>query len=277
MSNSAALVSICIPFYKGREYVTQTLRSVMDQTWQEWEMVIADDASGDGTAEEIERFVSEVDDPRIRFFRNEERLGMVGNWNKVLGLARGRYIKLLCCDDWLRPDCVERQARALEANPSAALTASTRMVVNSVGQPLFARACYRRTGLYDGRAALRKCLLAGTNTIGDPVAVMFRADLLLRSGLFEPSVVYCTDMDLWLRLLEHGDLHFIADSLSYYRIHKGSTGKALREKTVRDFMHVVDRIEEVGGMRFSPFARWRMAAKSRIKSRLRQAVYGLLA
>jgi GT2 family glycosyltransferase len=109
------------------------------------------------------------------------------------------------------------------------------------------------------------------------VAVMFRAELISRSGLFEPSVVYCTDMDLWLRLLLHGDLHFISESLAYYRIHKGSTGKALREKTVQDFMHVVDRIEEAGGMRFSPFERLRMAAKSSIKSRLRQAVYGLLA
>lgn len=277
MSNSDALVSICIPIYNGKEYIGQSLRSVMDQTWQEWELVIVDNASEDGTAEEVERLLAEAADPRIRFVRNEEQLGMAGNWNRALELARGRYIKLVCCDDWLRPDCVERQVRALEANPSAALTASTRMVVNSMGKPLFARSCYRKTGLYDGRAALHKCLFAGTNTIGDPVAVMFRAELLQRSGLFEPSVVYCTDMDLWLRLLLHGDLHFIAESLSYYRIHKGSTGKALREKTVRDFMHVVDRIEEVGGMRYSPFARWQMAAKSRIKSRLRQAVYSLLA
>jgi glycosyltransferase involved in cell wall biosynthesis len=277
MSNSAALVSICIPFYKGKEYVGQTLRSVMDQTWREWELVITDDASGDGTAEEIERFVAEAADPRIRFFRNEERLGMVGNWNKVLGLARGPYIKLVCGDDWLRPDCVERQVRALEEHPTAALTASSRMVVNSKGRPLFARACYRKTGLYGGREAVRKGLLAGTNTIGDPVAVMFRAELLQRSGRFAPSVVYCTDMDLWLRLLLHGDLHFIAEPLAYYRIHKGSTGKALREKTVRDFLHVVDRIGQLSGVCFSPFERLRIAAKSSIKSRLRQAVYGLLA
>jgi glycosyltransferase involved in cell wall biosynthesis len=277
MSNSANLVSICIPFYKGKEYVLQTLRSVMNQTWQQWELVITDDASGDGTAEEIDRFVAEAADPRIRFFRNEERLGMVDNWNKVLGRARGQYIKLVCGDDWLRPDCVERQVCALEANPSAALTTSSRMIVNSAGQPLFVRACYRKTGLYNGREAQRQGLLAGTNTIGDPVAVMFRAELLQRTGPFAPSVVYCTDMDLWLRLLSYGDLHFIAEALAYYRIHHHSTGKALREETVQDFLRVVDRLTEMSGLRFSPFERFRMAAKSRIKSRLRQAVYRFLA
>lgn len=277
MNNSATLVSICIPFYKGKEYVSQTLRSVMNQTWQQWELVITDDASGDGTAEEIERVITEAADPRIRFSRNEERLGMVENWNKVLGLARGNYIKLVCGDDWLRPDCVERQVCALEANPSAALTTSSRMIVNSAGQPLFVRASYRKTGLYNGREALRKGLLAGTNTIGDPVAVMFRAELLQRTGPFAPSVVYCTDMDLWLRLLSHGDLHFIAEALAYYRIHHRSTGKALREKTVQDFLNVVDRLAETSGLRFSTFERFRMEVKSRIKSRLRQAIYRFLA
>jgi len=277
MSPPLPSVSVCIPFYNGAAYAEQTLRSVLEQTWKDWELVVTDDDSPDGTAAVIEAFMRETADPRIRFERNPQRLGMVGNWNKVIGLARGRYIKLVCGDDYMRADCLERQVKELEERPSAALAASSRMIINSNGKSLFARACYKKSGLYPGTEAVRKGLLTGTNTIGDPVAVLFRAELLAKTGLFEPSVVYCTDIDLWLRLLLHGDLYFDTEPLAYYRIHKGSTGKALRDKTVQDFLHVVGRIEEASGMRFSPFQRRMIAVQSKAKSWVRQSIYRLLA
>lgn len=274
--NDHPTISVCIPFYKGEAYALETLRSVLAQTRTDWELVLTDDASPDGTADVIERFIAETADPRIRFYRNPERLGMVGNWNKVICLARGRYVKMVCGDDYMRPDCLEKQGQALDENPSAALVASSRMVVSSNGRPLFARACYKKSGLYPGREAVRQGLLTGTNTIGDPVAVMFRAEFL-KVGLFESSVVYCTDIDLWLRILLHGDLYFIAEPLAFYRIHKGSTGKALRDKTVEDFLHVVDRIEAASDLRFTRKERFLIAWQSRAKNWLRQAVYRLLA
>lgn len=276
-SDSAPLVSVCIPFYNGAAFAEQTLASILEQTWANWELVVTDDDSPDGTAKVVEEFVSKAADPRVRFERNQQRLGMVGNWNKVIGLARGKYIKLVCGDDYLRPDCLERQVRALEEHPSAALAASSRMIINSQGKPLFTRACYRQSGLHQGAQAVHHGLLTGTNTIGDPVSVLFRAELLKKTGLFEPSVIYCTDLDLWLRLLLHGDLYFEIEPLAFYRIHKASTGKALRDKTVEDFLHVVDRIETASGMRFSRFQRFLMAAQSRAKSWARQAIYRVLA
>ena len=270
--NRPPAISVCIPFYQGAAYVEETVGSILAQTDSDWELVMTDDASTDGTAEVIEALMARVADPRLRFYRNPERLGMVGNWNKVIGLARGRYIKLVCGDDALRPDCLERQARMLDEHPSAALVAASRQVVSARGRPLFVRACYKRSGLYPGRPAVRQGLLTGTNTIGDPVAVMFRAGLLQKTGLFEPSVVYCTDIDLWLRLLLHGDLYFINEPLAFYRIHQASTGKNLRSETVRDFLRVVDRIEAAGGPSFSRLQRRWIATQSRIKNWLRHSV-----
>ena len=275
--NSSPLVSVCIPFYQGAAYALETVRSILAQTYQNWELVMTDDASSDGTAEVIEALMARVSDPRLRFYRNPERLGMAGNWNKVIGLAQGRYIKLVCGDDSLRPDCLERQARALDENPSAALAASSRQVISARGRPLFVRSCYKRSGLYPGREAVRQGLLTGTNTIGDPVAVMFRSDLLKEVGQFEPTVVYCTDIDLWLRFLLRGDLYFINEPLAFYRIHKASTGKQLRNETVRDFLRVVGRMEAAGGLRFSKIQRRWIAIQSRVKSWVRQGVYDLLA
>ena len=278
--NEQPAVSVCIPFYQGAAYAEEALNSVLAQTRTDWELVIADDHSDDDTAGIVERFIARHgNDPRIQFHRNPERLGMAGNWNKVIGLARGRYIKLVCGDDWLRPDCLERQGAALDANPSASLTSSSRMVVSSRGRELFVRSCFAKTGLYPGRKAVRDGLLTGTNTIGDPVAVMFRADALKKAGPFEPAVVYCTDVDLWLRILLHGDLYFINEPLAFYRIHKGATGKKLRNKTVADFLSVVDRIEAASAreIHFSPMARRLIAARSRVKNWARQMIYNLLA
>ena len=274
---SSPAISICIPFYQGAAFVEETVRSVLAQTYADWELVMTDDASTDRTAEAVEALMARVNDPRLRFYRNAERLGMAENWNKVVGLARGRYVKLVCGDDLLRPDCLERQAQALDTHPTAALVGASRQVVSAQGRPLFVRACYKRSGLYPGDEAIRKSLLAGTNTIGDPVAVMFRAELLQKSGLFEPTVVYYTDIDLWLRLLLHGDLYFIHEPLAFYRIHKASTGTNLRNEAVSDFQRVVERLEARGGPRFSNAQRKWIAVQSQVKSWLRRMVYVFLA
>ena len=269
------LVSICVPARNAAPYIEATLQSILGQSYQNWELNIVENGSGDETRQIIESFIEKTGDPRIQLHVNEIPLGMAENWNR--SMAKGQYTKVICADDPLAPDCLAAQVEILEKHPDVVLVSCSRQVVSSNGRPLFVRACYKKSGVYPGHETVRKGLLTGTNTIGDPVAVLFRTEALKKSGLFDPSVIYCTDMDLWLRLLLHGDFFFIAKPLAYYRIHKGSTGKAVREKTVQDFLHVVDRIENASNIRFTRIERCLMAAQSRIKSWARQTIYGLLA
>src|SRR3974377_1497390 len=98
------LISICIPCYNGEGFIARTLESVLTQTFGDFEVLIADNKSTDSTISVIRTYP----DPRIKVVQNESNLGLERNWNKVLSMASGRYVKLLCADDLLYPECLSR-------------------------------------------------------------------------------------------------------------------------------------------------------------------------
>ena len=105
-------VSICIPTYNGREHLKECLESIRAQTFQNFEVVICDDQSSDGTldfARELAR-----GDNRFRFIQNQRRLGLAGNWNRSISAARGEWIKFVFQDDIIAPTCVEKLLQACE-------------------------------------------------------------------------------------------------------------------------------------------------------------------
>ena len=78
------LVSVCIPTYNNADYIEETMRSVLNQTYQNIELIIVDDQSEDGTVQ----VVKNVKDPRVKLFINEKNLGMSGNWNHCMELCK---------------------------------------------------------------------------------------------------------------------------------------------------------------------------------------------
>ena len=89
------LVSVCIPAYNNAEYIKDTIDSILNQTYQNIELVIVDDNSKDNTYE----LIQEIGDERIKLYHNDKNLGMSGNWNRCLSLCTGKYAKLVCADD----------------------------------------------------------------------------------------------------------------------------------------------------------------------------------
>src|SRR5687768_7226762 len=127
------LVSVCIPTYNAEATICQTLASVMAQTMADFEVVIADDASTDGTLREVAAFGS---DPRVRVLPPGPRARMEANWNRAVEAARGRYVKVLGHDDLLYPDCLARQAAVLKdpANAGVVLVGCRRDIVDGDGR-----------------------------------------------------------------------------------------------------------------------------------------------
>src|ERR1035438_1370812 len=108
--NELPLVSICIPTYNTGNYIAAAIQSVLDQTYTNLEIIITDNCSTDNTIEIINSF----HDPRISYFRNDHNFGVEYNWNKSLKLAKGKYLKLLCADDIIYPDCIREQVSVME-------------------------------------------------------------------------------------------------------------------------------------------------------------------
>ena len=115
---SEPLISVCIPCYNNEEFIACTIESVLNQTLNDFELVIVDDKSTDRTVSVVKDYA----DSRIKLIQNECNLGIGGNWNKALSCAVGKYVKLLCGDDVIYHDCLSRQVDILE-HPSNAIQA----------------------------------------------------------------------------------------------------------------------------------------------------------
>ena len=105
------LVSIIMPSYNTGALIAESIRSVLAQTYGNWELLIVDDCSGDDTCEAVKPFLS---DARIRFFRNENNSGAAVSRNRALREAKGRWIAFLDSDDLWTPEKLEKQLGFME-------------------------------------------------------------------------------------------------------------------------------------------------------------------
>lgn len=236
---STLRVSICIPTYNGERFVAATIESALRQSFEDFELVVVDDASTDRTVEIVRGFA----DPRIILHQNAVNQGFEGNFNRALALARGDYVKVLPMDDIIYPRCIERQAAILDdpRYASVALVSCARDVIDDAGKKLVKRRV-AVAGRLSGRRAVRRAVRTGKNLFGEPGAVLFRRTVLDRSGGFDGRLPYWIDLDLWSRMLLHGDAYAIAESLCAFRISSGQMSKRLAGSHSEQFRQLVHRL-----------------------------------
>lgn len=208
------LVSICIPTYNHASVIGDALDSAMAQDYVNLEFVVLDNASTDVTRTVVDAIAN--GDGRVRYVRNNYNLGIVGNFNACIFSARGDFIKFLCADDLLMPDCVVTMVDAFARNPEASLVAGARLLVDGALAPLRTAGFSSRSLRIDGRAAIRDCFFRG-NMIGEPTAVMFRRQQALRG--FRAEYPQLMDLEMWMHLLQSGGLSYIAQPLCKIRQH----------------------------------------------------------
>src|SRR5207244_1635265 len=134
---STPLVSILVPVHNRREHLPSCLRSALAQTRQDFEIVVVDNASTDGTWEVCQGFAKA--DPRVQIFRNPENIGPVRNWQRSFKYAQGHYGKLLFSDDLMEADYLEKTLPLL-SDPHVAFVFSMAKIG---AEPATAKAAYR--------------------------------------------------------------------------------------------------------------------------------------
>ncbi|NNE57007.1 MAG: glycosyltransferase [Hellea sp.] len=236
-----ALVSICIPTFNGARFIGETIQSVLDQSYHQFELLIFDDGSADNTAEICQSF----DDPRIQFKQNEKNLGPKENWDQCLKYASGQYFKLLPHDDLLEPGTLERQVKILSSRPDVALVFGTKSIINETGKILLRRKPLGdEARSIDGFELVRETLKAGNNLIGEPGSGLFRSALIDIIGAYDDTNPYTIDLDYWFRILAHGNAYYTAAPASRFRIHGDSWSAEIGKLQYRDFVGTMERFEK---------------------------------
>jgi glycosyltransferase involved in cell wall biosynthesis len=225
------LVSVLIPVYNTEKYIQEAVLSVVNQTFRDFELIIIDNHSTDGTIDRIKPFLA---DPRVTLYTNENNIGVVANLNRCLSHARCEYIKMLCADDLIHSELLETFVSILQQYSDVSLVTSSFQFIGD----------YERTvtsphapGIVTGKEAAKSALLIG-NWLGSPTAVMFRKSNL-QLGNFKEDLRWIPDLDMWLRHLTAGNLYVVPRVLSFYRIHKKQESK----KLFHDLVHVKEEYE----------------------------------
>lgn len=219
------MVSILIPTYNGEKYLGEAIDSVLGQTYQDFELIVGDDGSSDGTRE----IVLSYTDDRIQYLRNDSNLGMVYNWNRCLAAATGTYVKVLCHDDRLAPDCIARCVDALEANGQASLVFHATEIIDGAGRLIHKRRPFRQDTVFDG-ATLARLSFRKRNLYGEPSNVLFRRSFSLEAGKFDVTLYYAVDWEYWIRLSLLGAAVYLDRYLASFRISGTSeTGKLMKQ------------------------------------------------
>jgi glycosyltransferase involved in cell wall biosynthesis len=209
------LVTVLIGAYNNAGTLPRAMRSILDQTVRDLELIVVDDGSTDGTPE----IASAVDDPRVRYLPLEHR-GISRSLNAGLRAARAPVVAIQDADDYSEPRRLERQLALLDAEPDVAVVGVRMREEDGVGRPLAPRTSFVAG---DVRQALMRF-----NPIPNSAAAM-RRDLALDLGGYDPRYRYAMDYDLWLRMAERWRVVTLDEPLAS-RVMSGVNVAARRER-----------------------------------------------
>ncbi len=228
------LVTVAIPMYNNARFISETITSVLKQTFPDFELLIYDDHSTDNSCEIAASFA----DARIKLFRNPGNLGPEGNWNKAVSNVRGKYVKLVCGDDILFPTCLEKQVAVFEdpLNRGVTLVSSQRTIIDPEGKTLIKKVNFVNGGRKGMVEVIRKMIRMGTNIIGEPVCGLYPAELISKTTGYSATVPYTIDLDFWIQVLNYGDLFVIDEPLCAFRISDLSWSSRIGELRYQQFL-----------------------------------------
>jgi len=209
MTDSNPLVSICIPTYNRASMVREAIQSAISQSYPNLEILVVDNASSDNISEVVESF----HDSHLKLFVNKKNLGLFGNFNRCIELAKGKYIHILHSDDSIDPAFTETCVSFLEEHPTVAMTfTAADMLVGGNSKSL---KLAEKNLVFQAPEGFQKILLT-RNFIVCP-SVMVRSDVYKQVGSFSLEYPFSSDFYQWLKISRLYDIAYIADARVFYR------------------------------------------------------------
>jgi glycosyltransferase involved in cell wall biosynthesis len=273
MSGAQPMVSIGVPVYNGENYLAATLDSILAQSLSDFELIISDNASTDGTEDLCRGY--QAHDARIRYYRNPKNLGAAKNHNRVFELSSGKYFKWASHDDVLAPDFVSRCVSILEQDSSVVLCHSKVTSIDDFDK--------RTVPLHE--SAMRSASSSPAERFGAiilhdrlcaDIYGLIRSDALRKTPLIAPYVG--SDRPLRAELALLGRFHEVPEYLFFLRDHAGRSVRSMPSHHQRVAWFDPDRV----GRKVFPHWRilleyWKTVRRSTLSSRQRFLCYSYLA
>jgi glycosyltransferase involved in cell wall biosynthesis len=230
-------VSICVPSYNAAKYLPAAIESALAQSYEDFELVVLDNASTDDTREVCQRFR----DPRFRY-EYEGTPGQSVAWNRCVELARGKYVILLHADDELESRFLARAVEVLDSNEDVGMVSCAVQHIDENGAPLERQQLLDADLVDRDDAILRRLLLEGC--VINPAGVLVRSEAFASAGPFTDQVVWGVDWHMWIRIAMAGPVAYVAEPLARYRQHtsSGTSGVMKSARNGSDERWVIDDV-----------------------------------
>jgi len=209
------LVSVCIPTYNAEKTVANTLRSIIDQTYENLEILVVDNASSDNTLS----VVNEFKDPRIKIYKNEVNLGGEGNFTRCIELARGEYTAIFHSDDIYTPDMVQKQVESFRTNKNICAVSTMAKYIDEHDQVSGESAIpseLKNKDVYNFEDIFISILENGN--------FLICPSFMVKTGIYKELSPFngkdfrtSADLDMWFRILKEGPVLILKEHLMNYR------------------------------------------------------------
>jgi cellulose synthase/poly-beta-1,6-N-acetylglucosamine synthase-like glycosyltransferase len=234
------LVTIAIPTFNRAALLKECVAAALAQTYQNFEILVSDNASPDETSEVLRGFADE----RLRVIRQPSNIGLMPNWNACVAAARGEYLVLVCDDDQIDPWLLERCVAILAGRPQVPIVVGLSNLHSTALNHTFAarRSRHLQTGIVSGTDILLAYLKNEIGVIAS-CSVMCRTDVLQHHGGFPMGFPHTADIAAWAPLLFLGEAGFLNEACATWTSHDDSATKRLGvEVLLRDGWQVAGLI-----------------------------------
>lgn len=223
-----ALISVIIPVFNGQNTIQRTIESVLNQTFEDYELIIINDGSTDST----EEVISQIPDPRIKVF-NYSNSGPSASRNRGIDIASGKYISFIDADDLWTSDKLEKQLYKLEENPQAKIAYSWTNYIDEFDKFLYPGSHITANGNVYEKLLLNNFIENGSNPL------IYR-QALIEVGGFDESLFAAEDLDVWFKLAIKYEFVAVPSPQILYRVSTNSLSSNLA-RVEKQCLEVIDR------------------------------------
>lgn len=219
------LVSIVLPVYNGEKHIRDSIESIINQSYQNWELIIVNDCSIDCTMEIVSEYQKK--DNRIKVISNTSNLKLPRTLNVGFTYARGDYWTWTSDDNIYKKNAIERMVEELEENPDFSMVYADYFCIDGQGDVIGEGKLGQPSGLING------------NVCG--ACFMYTAEIAKEIGEYDPLLFLAEDYDYWIRIYRQGLIKHVRENLYYYRKHSESLTEQKSDLVNKQTYHVLEK------------------------------------